>query len=376
MRIVHVTDSFLPRMGGIERQVDSLSRRQAQRGDDVTIACAVASPADGPDGPRDDPRAIRRPARWSGTQIAYHRGRQVLDELDLHDVDLVHAHLSVFSPMAALALHRAARQRIPTVATVHSLWTASEGTAMQLGRATGLLGDRSTTWTAVSTVAADRVARRLGVGVDVLPNGVDSAFWRAGRPAPQPPGVLRVATVMRLVGRKRPLPFIAMMAALRELLPPGHDVQVTVVGDGPQRPAVADAVRRAGLQDRVDLVGRLSSSAIRDVFAESDVYVAPARNESFGIAALEAHCAGLPVVALASSGVADIVADGRPGHLVRDDAGFVSALAQLARRPAVRSSPGGVDRCPFDWPAVLARTDEVYEQAALHADRARHRQRT
>jgi glycosyltransferase involved in cell wall biosynthesis len=367
MRIVHVTDSFLPRMGGIERQVDSLSRRQALRGDDVTVACTVASPeAD----PTDDARYIRRPAGWSGTQIAYHRVRRTLNDVDLRDADLVHAHLSIVSPLAALALRRAARQGVPAVATVHSLWTPTEGAAMRFVRDAGMLGDDTTTWSAVSTTAADIVARRLGTNVEVLPNGVDSAFWAGASKTPTPPRVFRIATVMRLVGRKRPLPFIAMINALRRQLPPDHDLRVRVIGDGPQRPALESAVRRAGLQSSVSLEGRLSSSGIRAVFADSDVYVAPALNESFGIAALEAHCAGLPVVAFASSGVGDIVTNARVGRLVDDDAGLVAALAQLAgaRAPALATE---FDACPFDWPAVLARTDEVYEQAVMRGRRGR-----
>jgi glycogen synthase len=363
MRILHVTDSFLPRMGGIERQVDSLSRRQALRGDDVTVACTVAS--QGPD-PDEDARTIRRPAGWSGTQVAYHRGPGIIRDIDFRGVDLVHAHVSIVSPLAALALRRAARQGVPVVATVHSLWTPRAGAALGLARNAGLLGDRRTVWSSVSRVAADAVTRHLGTTVDVLPNGVQSAYWVAPRP-PVPPRTLRVATVMRLVGRKRPLPFIAMMAALRDQLPPGHELRVNVV-DGPQRPAVAAAVRRAGLQSVVNLYGRLPSSGIRDVFADSDVYVAPARNESFGIAALEAHCAGLPVVALASSGVADIVSGDGSGRLVDDEAGIVAALTQLALRP-VAGGTTGVGECQFDWTAVLARTDEVYERARRFADR-------
>ena len=364
MRILHVTDSFLPRMGGIERQVDSLSRLQALRGDNVTIACSVASQGAGPDA---GARTIRRPVGWSGTQIAYHRALGVIRDIDFRGVDLVHAHLSVVSPLAALALRRAARHAVPTVATVHSLWTPREGAALGLARNAGLLGDQSTVWSAVSSVAADTVARHFGTTVDVLPNGVHAAYWAAPR-APAPPRTLRVATVMRLVGRKRPSPFIAMMAALRDQLPPGHELRVNIVGDGPQRPSIAEAVRRAGLQSVVNLHGQLPSSGVRDVFADSDVYVAPCRNESFGIAALEAQCAGLPVVALACSGVADIVSGAGSGRLVHDDAGIVAALLRLAVRPDAVGT-AGVGGCPFDWTAVLARTNKVYERATGCTDR-------
>jgi glycosyltransferase involved in cell wall biosynthesis len=116
----------------------------------------------------------------------------------------------------------------------------------------------------------------------------------------------------------------------------------------------------------VTLEGQLPSSEIRDVFAESDFYVAPALLESFGIAALEARSAGLPVIGFADSGVADIVTNGHTGLLVDSDEAMVGAMAQLAcdpRRLAQLSTAVAAAPPEHAWPSILRRCDEIYTSA-------------
>ncbi len=103
-----------------------------------------------------------------------------------------------------------------------------------------------------------------------------------------------------------------------------------------------------------------------EVLAAADAFVAPARLESFGIAALEARCAGLPVVAMRHGGVGDFVTDGLDGHLVADDDELAARLVGLLRdRPQLQRLGARLrDRpVPLAWSDVLARCEQVY---ALH----------
>ena len=86
----------------------------------------------------------------------------------------------------------------------------------------------------------------------------------------------------------------------------------------------------------VELVGRRTRDEIRTAFARADVFVAPANLESFGIAALEARCAGLPVVAMARTGIREFVANGREGLLAQSDRDMVEQLLRLIRDPELR----------------------------------------
>ena len=102
------------------------------------------------------------------------------------------------------------------------------------------------------------------------------------------------------------------------------------------------------------------------MFERADLFVAPATLESFGIAALEARCSGLPVLARAGSGVGAFVVDGQDGLLAGSDGEMVGALVRLAGAPAERERMAMHSRrvsVDVGWPSVLRRTDAGYAAA-------------
>jgi glycosyltransferase involved in cell wall biosynthesis len=102
-----------------------------------------------------------------------------------------------------------------------------------------------------------------------------------------------------------------------------------LVGDGPARAQVETAF--APLAGRVISAGAMAEDTLPALYAAGDLYVWPAVNEAFGMAILEAHAAGLPVVAGDSGGVGEIVAHGRTGLLVppRDAEALAAAIRPL-----------------------------------------------
>jgi glycosyltransferase involved in cell wall biosynthesis len=112
-------------------------------------------------------------------------------------------------------------------------------------------------------------------------------------------------------------------AALQTLL--ARSWQLLVVGDGAARPEVAAAL--APLGERVIYAGALAPEEMPAVLAAADLFAWPAINEAYGMAILEAQAAGLPVVAGASGGVPELVADGCTGMLTTP--GSASAFAQV-----------------------------------------------
>ena len=116
----------------------------------------------------------------------------------------------------------------------------------------------------------------------------------------------------------------------------GQPWSLLVVGDGPAREQVRTALAPMG--DRVVFAGALDETLLRPLYAATDLYVWPAVNEAFGMAILEAQATGLPVVAGASGGVGEIVAQDRTGLLVppRDAAALAAAIGPLLAGTARR----------------------------------------
>ena len=181
------------------------------------------------------------------------------------------------------------------------------------------------------------------------------------------PGDVLVVAVMRLAPRKRPVPLLRMLRDAREALPPGVRLRAVVVGEGPQRAAMERFLRANAMTGWVELVGRWDRDRIRELYRRADLFVAPAVLESFGIAALEARCAGLPVLGRSQSGVREFVADGVEGALAPTDGDLTAALVRLAASPALRRRIGDHNRAvpvSVTWPDVLARTTAAYHRAA------------
>jgi glycosyltransferase involved in cell wall biosynthesis len=368
VRIAHVSDCYLPRLGGIEAQVHGLARRQRMAGHDAQVV--TATPLARHDRTRDDVVdgvPVHRVTADLPYELPLHPrpGREVLGVVEAGGFDVAHLHVGVLAQFAQGAAQALVRARIPLVVTVHSLW----GPAAGLFRLADVLvrwGDWPVVLTAVSEAAARpvRTAVRGRAEVGVIPNGIDPRDWRV-EPVQRQPGEVLVAAAMRLAPRKRPLPLLEALREVRVGLPARVRLRAVVAGEGPQRRAMERYRDRHGL-DWVDLPGRLSAQQLRELYARADVYAAPAVLEAFGIAALEARTAGLPVVARLGTGVEEFVTDGVEGLLASSDGTFAAALHRLAADPALRERVAAHNRrVPpgVGWDEVVARTFDAYQRA-------------
>jgi glycosyltransferase involved in cell wall biosynthesis len=374
MKILHVTDCYLPRLGGIETQVHDLARRQRAAGHDVEVVTATPRA-------RHDRTAhevidgvpLLRTTVDLPFELPVHprAGREVRRVLRAaaaagHGYDVAHVHAGVVSPFAFAAAPAIVAEQVPMVITVHSLWGYAAPGFRALDAGCGW-----SRWpavlTAVSEVAAAPIRRIAGGGatVEVLPNGIDADAWRV-EADPRDPDDVVVVSVMRLAPRKRPLPLLRILRRVRRATPSRVRLRAVVVGDGPQRPAMERVLARHGMTDWVELTGRLDREQLRTLYRRADVFVAPAHLESFGIAALEARTAGLPVVAMARAGIREFVEPGVEGLLARGDRDLADAVARLATDAALRMRIVEHNRAvlpTMTWPRVLEQCERTYRRA-------------
>ncbi|WP_377644323.1 glycosyltransferase family 4 protein [Oryzobacter terrae] len=390
VKVAMLTDCYPPRLGGIESQVRDLSRHLVEAGHDVEVFTATT----GPDGERggattvgDDGVTVHRLAIALpfGVPVNPFARSEVRRRLAAGGFDVAHAHLGVVSPFATDLVPLALDLGLPVTATFHCVIDRSR----PVFRAVGHLARwarRGVALGAVSSMAAARVSDAArGARVEVVPNGVDVAWWRTGAAGDagaaagvaddgtavgggaRSGGAVHVVTATRLASRKRPLALLGALRAARGLLDPAVPLRATVVGEGPQRRVLERYVRTHGL-DWVELPGRVDREALRRLHHSADAYLTATRLEAFGIAALEARAAGLPVVALRGTGTDDFVRDGVEGLLADDDAGLAAALARLAGddglrerlRQHVRAVPPAQD-----WDGVLEATLAQYHRAGV-----------
>ncbi|MBO4272850.1 glycosyltransferase family 4 protein [Microbispora triticiradicis] len=369
MRILHVSDCYLPRLGGIEVQVADLVRAQREAGHQVEVVTAT---------PGEPLPGVHRVVANLPFDLPVHpRGTgHLLRIMASGRYDVAHVHTGAVSPFAWMGVRAAVRAGLPVVATVHSMWdpvTRGMYRALQ-----GAFGWRR--WGLVVSAVSEAAARPIRdvagprVPVQVVSNGLDVTSWRPGPVEGPDDGpvdgpvdeAVHVVAVGRLAPRKQPLRLLKLLEAARARVPGDIAMRATIVGDGPARGRMERYLRERRM-GWVSLPGRYTREQIRALLAVADVFVAPAPRESFGLAALEARAAGVPVVARAQSGVADFVSPGKEGLLGRTFDDLVASVVRLTRDSALRQSIAEHNRetepVRCSWPAVLEGFARCYELA-------------
>ena len=364
MRVALACDWFLPRQGGIELHLRDLALALRAAGADARIVTTTrgAEVIDGVPVHR-----IRTPL-VPGGGFAFSPGvvgavdRLIRDE----SFDVVHAHASVVSPVAFAAAIAARRAGLPSLVTFHSMLHRA---SFLLGASEALFGwsERGVVLSAVSSVVAEQVARWIpGANVGVLPNGLDTRFWRELPNAP-PANEIVFASAIRLSRKKRPMRLLRAFAEAARFVAGAPAMRLVVAGEGPERGATRRLADELGVGDRVELTGHLSRADLRALYARSHAFVLPSEQESFGIAALEARAAGLPVIGMLSSGVRDFIRQGLDGLLARDDAELARHISRLALDAPFRDYVRHRNRSvapQYDWTDVRAMHLHLYAHAA------------
>ncbi len=98
------------------------------------------------------------------------------------------------------------------------------------------------------------------------------------------------------------------------------------VGDGPDRPAAENLCREMGLCDDMRFVGK--QEQMEEILAVADLFLLTSDYESFGLAALEAMAAGVPVISTNVGGLPEINVEGQTGYL--SNVGDIGAMSRNA----------------------------------------------
>ena len=218
---------------------------------------------------------------------------------------------------------------------------------------------------------------RVGIGADRVEricNGVDTArFFPAadarrtvvvGSPLEAADSIV-VGTVGRLQAVKDQITLVRAFALARQQGgAAAQALRLLIAGDGPLLGEVEAEIRRAGLGDVVWLAGERKDVA--DVMRSLDMFVLPSRTEGISNTILEAMASGLPVIATAVGGNAELVVPGDTGALVppaNPDA-IADELMCYAADAALRHRHGAAGRQrvaqSFSLDAMVARYTALY----------------
>lgn len=219
-------------------------------------------------------------------------------------------------------------------------------------------------WLPCSRYNAAKVSAHYGCDYTVLNNGVDTERFCSAGPRQDlhalfaiPQSASIVVSVGRLIGSKGNH---VVIEAIRKL-PNWHFV---IIGGGPEKDRLAALALKAGIPERVHLLGEVNHGKLPSFLRGADLFVQPSvGEEAFGISVAEAMSCGLPVLASNAWGLREVVVDGETGKLVApgEVGAWQEALRDIGENPgrAARMGAAGRERAisQFTWLAA-ARTFE------------------
>ena len=328
------------------------------------------------DDPGLDVRPDRAPFARTGTRRFLAAASSRLGHVGVFDgvlrrsrPDLVHAH---FGTGAVEALPIARRHGLPLVVTFHGHDVNRAPVEDRSGRYLRRLADVFDYASALLPVSEFIGSRLRDLGADAEKVRVHHLGIPLPASLPDPAGPRRgVAFVGRLTRQKG---VEDLLLALRRLEPGLLGVTpVRIVGDGPERRHLEEVARSIDGAD-VTFLGQRSSEEVAEILSTTAVFVGPSTAvpegdaEAFGLAAIEASRAGVPVVSYDYAGIPEAVVDGETGLLapVGDVAGLAERLQALLTDPAhgVLLGTHGQRRVVerFDVLTQTARLEEIYDE--------------
>jgi phosphatidylinositol alpha-1,6-mannosyltransferase len=364
LRVLLVTPDFPPEKGGIQLLLSRIVETSA--GLDCRVLTLGQPGAEAFDA--GYPAEVRRVGSASGNRplaALTLNARSLVEAREFAPDVILSGH--VVASLGAIALRRVLR--VPLVQYVHAdeFRVRSRLTATAVRQAD-------------ATIAVSGYTRQMALDagadperVTVIPPGIDlppaSTVGRDDRPT-----LLTVATLLfRYKGHDV---VVRAMPLVRAKVPAARWV---VVGDGPFRPALENAVRAYGIEDCVELRGRVDDAERDSLLDRSSVFCMPSRlpaagigGEGFGIVYMEAAAHGLPTIGGNVAGARDAVLDGETGFLVdpTDHLAVAEAATELLRDPVRAAAMGAAGRAYAEghaWPLIAERVEVLLRAVATRS---------
>ena len=294
----------------------------------------------------------QQPVRLSGfhTNIFYHEVRvptyplfdyppyetalasTMVDVVNNNDIDLLHVHYAIPHAAAAyMAKQILAKQhkKVPVITTLHGTDITLVGRDKTYSPVVTFSMEESDVLTAVSDNLREETYKNFSISkeIEVIHNFVDVARFNK-KPvdafkklvSPQGEKIIVHASNFRKV--KRVDDVVKTFLLIQEQLP----CKLLLIGDGPERPEIESMARDCKSFEAVKFLGK--QEQMEDILPIADLFLLTSEYESFGLAALEAMAAEVPVISTNAGGLPEININGYCGYM--SDVGDVEDMSRNA----------------------------------------------
>ncbi len=256
----------------------------------------------------------------------------MVDVIMNHDLDLLHVHYAIPHASAAFMAKQIVQKsgrKIPFITTLHGTDITLVGRDKMYEPVVTFSINESDAITAVSQNLREETYRSFVINkeIEVIYNFVDvSRFSKkpidAFRKVISPNGEKIIVHASNFRKIKRVFDVIKIFASVSQKVPS----KLLMIGDGPERSGCEEVARRLGVQDEVRFLGK--QEQMEEIMAIADLFLLPSEYESFGLSALEAMAAHVPVISSDAGGLPEVNINGITGFTAKT--GDIETMSRCA----------------------------------------------
>lgn len=286
-------------------------------------------------------------------------------------LDILHVHYAIPHASAAYMAKKILREDgidLPIVCTLHGTDITLLGRDASFEPVITFAMNKSDGVTAVSDSLREDTLKHFGVNrtIEVIPNFINLERYQHLEPnglklkySPDGQPLLMHVSNFRKV--KRVDDVVRIFAGVRKHM----DASLLLVGDGPERYNIEQMCRGLEVCKDIHFLGK--STRVEQILANGDLFLLPSETESFGLAALEAMAAGMPVISTNSGGLPEVNEHGFSGFLsdvgdVDDMVKHALSILQNAETLTTFKSQAKAQAMRFSLPNILPKYSELYER--------------
>jgi L-malate glycosyltransferase len=290
------------------------------------------------------------------------------------NLDILHVHYAIPHASAAFMAKKILQSEgieIPIVCTLHGTDITLVGKDASFEPVITFAINESDAVTAVSQSLKDDTLKFFNINrnIDVIPNFINLDRYKDLKPNGlrdrfSPDGDPLIMHVSNFRKVKRVDDVVRVFIGIRSKI----KSKLLLIGDGPERYNVEQMCRELGFCNDIHFLGK--SKNVERFLANGDLFILPSETESFGLAALEAMAAGMPVISTNTGGLAEVNAHGFSGFL--SDVGDIEDMSRNALR--ILSTPSSLEHykanariqaAKFDLPMILPLYIKLYQDLVL-----------
>lgn len=257
---------------------------------------------------------------------------KLVDMVKLHGIELLHVHYAIPHAYAGYMAKKMLKEqgiRIPMVTTLHGTDITLVGNHPFYKPAVSFSINHSDVVTSVSQSLKDDTYRLFDIDreIYVIPNFIEvndnkTPELPCKRSALAGEGQRIITHISNFREVKRIPDVVRIFNEIQKKVP----AKLLMVGDGPEREPAEKLAEELGISNKVVFFG--NSNEINEILCLTDLFLLPSQTESFGLAALEAMAAGVPVISSNAGGLPEVNRDGISGFL--GNVGDVAYMAEKA----------------------------------------------